>query len=88
MKEKIGGIKMQKNLNEFTSLYPLSKTLRFELIPIGKTQEHIEKKRIISEDEIRAERYKEMKATIDKFHKWFIEKALKQVKLSKLVEYL
>lgn len=27
--------------NQFTGLYSLSKTLRFELRPIGKTLEHI-----------------------------------------------
>lgn len=34
-----------KKLSDLTGLYSLSKTLRFELIPIGKTLENIEKKR-------------------------------------------
>ncbi len=28
------------NFNEFTRLYPVSKTLRFELRPVGKTKEN------------------------------------------------
>lgn len=30
-----------KSLNQFIGLYPLSKTLRFKLIPVGKTKETI-----------------------------------------------
>lgn len=69
------------NLSQFTNLYPVSKTLRFELKPIGKTLENIEKDGIISEDEKRAENYKKVKIIIDKYHKWFIEKSLSCVKL-------
>ena len=32
-----------KTYSDFTNLYPVSKTLRFELKPIGKTKENIEK---------------------------------------------
>ena len=35
-------------------LYPVQKTLRFELIPQGKTKENMEKEGIIREDEHRA----------------------------------
>ena len=69
------------NLSQFTNLYLVSKTLRFELKPIGKTLENIEKDGIISEDEKRAENYKKVKIIIDKYHKWFIEKSLSCVKL-------
>lgn len=31
------------NMNHFIGLYPISKTLRFELKPIGKTKTNIEK---------------------------------------------
>jgi CRISPR-associated protein Cpf1 len=34
----------------FTKIYPLSKTLRFELKPIGKTLEHIESSGILTQD--------------------------------------
>ena len=32
-----------KDLRQFIGIYPVSKTLRFELRPVGKTQEWIEK---------------------------------------------
>ena len=35
------------NYSDFTGLYPLSKTLRFELRPIGKTKENIERNGIL-----------------------------------------
>lgn len=39
----------------FTGLYPVSKTLRFELRPVGKTQKYIEKHGILDDDFQRAE---------------------------------
>jgi len=74
-------------LDNLTNMYSLSKTLRFELKPIGKTLEYIEKKRLISEDEKRAESYKKMKKIIDGYHKHFIEIAMSQVELTKLEEF-
>lgn len=73
--------------DEFTNLYSLQKTLRFELKPQGKTLEYIENKGLISQDEQRAESYKKMKKTIDEFHKHFIEIAMSQVELIKLKEF-
>src|SRR5690606_31824881 len=79
---------MKKNLlSNFTNKYQLSKTLRFELKPIGKTKEHIEAKGILSKDEERAISYQLMKKTIDGFHKWFIELAMDQVKLTHLEKF-
>ena len=46
---------------DFTHLYPLSKTLRFELKPIGKTLDHIESKNFLHQDKQRAEDYKKVK---------------------------
>lgn len=76
-----------KTLADFTNLYQLSKTLRFELIPIGKTLEHIESKEILKNDQDLAMSYKEMKKTIDGFHKYFIELAMSEVKLTQLNVY-
>ena len=39
---------------DFTNLYPLSKTIRFELKPVGKTLENILTKGLIAKDEKRA----------------------------------
>lgn len=65
-----------KQLNELTGLYSLSKTLRFELKPVGKTLEHIESKGLIAQDEKRAEEYKKVKDIIDRYHKNFITMCL------------
>ena len=63
-------------MKRFINLFPLQKTLRFELIPQGKTMENIETKGLISEDENRAESYKQVKKLIDEYHKDFIESQL------------
>lgn len=73
-----------KTISSFANKYPLSKTLRFELKPIGKTLDHIQNKGLISQDEQRAESYQKMKKTIDGFHKHFIELAMQNVHLTKL----
>ena len=52
-------------MEKFTNLYSLSKTLRFELIPKGKTLENIEKNNFLQQDSDRAEKYKEVKKKID-----------------------
>lgn len=71
-------------MKRFTNKYQLSKTLRFELVPQGKTLTNIQNKGLLAQDEQRAESYKKMKKTIDEFHKHFIELAMQNVKLSKL----
>ena len=49
------------NFENFTNLYSISKTLRFELRPIGKTQDFIEKHGLLKEDAHRADSYKKVK---------------------------
>jgi len=71
-----------KNLSDFTNLYSLSKTLRFELIPQGKTLEHIEKNGLLEQDRQRADSYQKVKKIIDEYHKAFIKRSLKGCKLS------
>jgi len=66
----------EKSFKKFTNLYSLTKTLRFELIPKGKTLENIEKNGIISQDERRAGEYKKVKKIMDECHKDFIEEGL------------
>ncbi len=61
-------------MKNFTNLYSLSKTLRFELKPIGNTLENMA--HIIEQDEHRAESYKLVKKIIDQYHRQFIEFAL------------
>ena len=76
-----------KNLKDFTGLYPISKTLRFELIPQGKTLAHIEANGLLTQDEHRAESYIVVKKIIDEYHKAFIANALDGFKLEALEDY-
>ena len=48
--------------DDFTNLYSVSKTLRFELIPQGETKDNIEKEGLIEEDFIRSDNYKKVKS--------------------------
>ena len=73
--------------DSFTNQYSVSKTLRFELKPEGKTKElirQIKEERdfdsplapLILEDEQKAEAYKKAKKIIDDYHRDFIKEAL------------
>lgn len=64
------------NFEQFTHLYPLSKTLRFELRPVGATLAKIKECGFLENDNHRAESYKKVKKLIDEYHKHFIEQAL------------
>ena len=66
-----------KNLKQFIGIYPVSKTLRFELRPVGKTQEWIEKNRVLEGDEQKAADYPMVKKLIDEYHKVCINDSLK-----------
>lgn len=72
---------MAKNtiFSQFTGLYPISKTLRFELKPIGKTLEKIKENGIIDNDKNKADNYVDAKKIIDEYHKYFIGEALKGI---------
>ena len=63
-------------MKQFTNLYPVSKTLRFELQPIGKTRDNIEKGGLLKQDEQRAKNYLVVKKFIDDYHKQFIKERL------------
>lgn len=71
----------------FINLYPLSKTLRFELQPIGKTAENFEINRLLEADEALAEKYKLVKGYIDRYHKDFVERTLADFRLDGVREY-
>ncbi len=71
-----------KNFDQFTGLYSLPKTLRFELKPVGKTLENIEKSGLLDQDQHRADSYKKVKKIIDDYHKDFIGKALENFELN------
>ena len=65
-----------RKFDEFVGLYPISKTLRFELKPIGKTLEHIQRNELLEHDAVRADDYVKVKKIIDKYHKCLIDEAL------------
>lgn len=68
---------MEKTMDNFTNLYSLSKTLRFELRPIAETKENIEKGKFLESDKKKSEDYKDVKKIIDNYHKYFIDDVLK-----------
>ena len=69
-------------MKRFTRVYPLSKTLRFELKPIGKTLEFIQSNGLLKQDQHRAESYVKVKKIIDDYHKTFISSVLVDFKLN------
>ena len=66
---------MNKTFENFTGLYSLSKTLRFELKPVAQTKENIQK--FLESDKKKANDYKDVKKIIDNYHKFFIDDVLK-----------
>lgn len=72
-----------KEIKELTGLYSLSKTIGVELKPVGNTEKLIEARKLIEQDEQRAEDYKIVKDIIDRYHKDFIDKCLNSVKIKK-----
>lgn len=72
---------MKRMIDNYTDCYSVSKTLRFKLIPVGKTQENLDIKRLIEEDETRAADYKKAKKLCDRYHRFFINKTLSEGKI-------
>lgn len=73
--------KRSSPFDSFTNLYSLSKTLRFELKPIGKTRDLLEENKVFEKDEKIAESYKEAKKYFNTLHREFIDKALNEINL-------
>lgn len=73
----------ENKLHQFTGLYPVQKTLRFELKPVGKTIENIQSSGLLETDEHRAESYGKVKKIIDKYHKAYMERVLSSFKLKR-----
>jgi CRISPR-associated protein Cpf1 len=65
---------------DFVGLYNLSKTLRFELKPVGETLKWIKRRDLLNIDEQRASDYKKLKEIIDQYHKEFISNVLNRVR--------
>ncbi len=76
-----------KKIDNFINEYPLSKTLRFQLKPVGKTEENFEKKLLLEKDEKRAEDYAKVKIYLDRYYRRFVEETLSKIDLEGLDEY-
>jgi len=73
-----------KLFENMKGMYSLSKTLRFELKPVGETLEKMQEsgKNFVDKDKARAEEYKKLKTIIDEYHKYFINKSLEKLKFA------
>lgn len=71
---------------KFTGLYKVSKTLRFELRPVGKTMENIEKFKMLDNDYNRDAQYERMKDILDLQHRALLERSLERVGKEEAVE--
>lgn len=67
------------NLARFSNIYPVSKTLRFELLPQGETLQNIQKNGLLSQDKKKANDYQNVKKLIDRYHKFFIDDVLSKI---------
>ncbi|MBR3060024.1 MAG: type V CRISPR-associated protein Cas12a/Cpf1 [Oscillospiraceae bacterium] len=76
-----------RKIEQFTGKYKVSKTLRFSLIPQGKTEEYIHVREYIEEDEQRAKDYARLKELIDEYHIRLIDEVLSVVRLPELEKY-
>ena len=56
--------------------YPVSKTLTFQLVPVGKTRQFIEEKNILESDLDKLEKSKKVKGYLDRIHRSFIQDIL------------
>lgn len=72
---------MENLYSEMHNLFSLSKTLRFELKPIGKTKENFEQY-VLENDERKALAYPFVKKYCDEVHKSFISECLQNIDIS------
>lgn len=78
---------MNSVFDAYTRQYPIQKTLRFELKPVGKTSEVIEEfcrgdeNSLFATDFLRAEEYPRMKKVLDDYYRDFIDEVLHSAQL-------
>lgn len=65
--------------DDFTGQFSLSKTLRFELKPMGRTWDNLEKSGYLQTDEERARTYPLVKMMLDDNHREFINNVLESI---------
>lgn len=69
-------------LDKFASLYPVTKTLRFRLLPQGRTEENMQAAKVLENDLERSEAAAVVKGLIKKYHLQFISDTLSGSTLS------
>lgn len=79
--------KEESVFNQFTNQYSLSKTLRFELKPVGNTEQMLLDNGIVEIDKERKDRYEKTKPFFDRLHQEFINESLQNKTLKSLVNY-
>ncbi len=62
--------------NQFVGKYQLSKTLRFELKPVGETEQFLKENKVFEKDKTIDDSYSQAKFYFDKLHQRFIDTAL------------
>lgn len=67
---------------KFTNLYELSKTLRFELKPVGNTRKMLEKNKVFTKDKVIDDNYHKIKYYFDILHREFVKESLENTDLS------
>ena len=77
-----------KNFKNFTNLYELSKTLRFELRPVGETTKMLKENKVFDIDENIKKKYEATKPFFDRLHRKFVKEALSNIALEGLSDYL
>jgi hypothetical protein len=70
---------------DFTNLYSLSKTLRFELKPTEKTNQLLHENGIIQTDKARHESFGHAKKVLDEIHRFFIADSLENLGLDNVL---
>ena len=73
------------NISSFIDQYPVSKTLRFSLIPQAETLANMEQDCVLQNDQKRADDYVGVKQILDAYHKHYMEEALSAFKFSEEV---
>ena len=74
---------------DFTRLFPVQKTLRMGLVPVGRTLDNIQRNEVLQGDEQLASNFSLVKPLLDKYHKHIIEVVLDGLTLDNglLAEY-
>lgn len=76
-----------KKVDRFIGKNSLNKTLRFSLIPQGRTEDNFYDKLLLQDDEERAAAYTCVKEYLDRYHRAYIEGILSELSLHGVEAY-